>query len=153
MSLLLMASLASTASAEEVLPSKHLVSILEKATELELFSLDPATRNEKDGFHGYKVLGKTTVKDADTRKLLVAAFKKGVEEDTKVANCFIPRHGVRLKIDKTTVDLVICFECAVVHQYYDNNTGPGFAISKSPQPAFDKVLKDAGVPLPKPPEK
>jgi hypothetical protein len=45
------------------------------------------------------------------------------------------RHGIRFKID------------------YDDKLSPGFLVSKSPQPAFDNVLKDAGVPLPKPAEK
>jgi hypothetical protein len=151
--LVLIALLAPTARAEEQLPSAYLVSLLEKATELELFSLDPMDQNEKEGFHGYKILGKTAVKD-DTRKQLVAAFKKGVQDNKgTAANCFIPRHGVRFKIDKVTVDLVICFQCFQVRQYYDDKSGPGFLITDSPQPAFNKVLKDAGVPLPKGAEK
>ncbi len=152
--LVLLALLASTARAEEKDPGDYLVSLLDKATELEVFSLDPMARNEKDGFHGYKILGKTAVKDADTCKLLVTAFKKGVKENKgTAANCFIPRHGVRFKIDKVTVDLVICFQCFQVHQYYDDKSGPAFLITDSPQPAFNKVLKDAGVPLPKGAEK
>ena len=53
---------------------------LEKADRFELLSIDPDRQQEKtkDDFHGWKVLGKTQIKDADTRKKLVAALKKGV---------------------------------------------------------------------------
>jgi hypothetical protein len=145
-----------TAAAEEKDPADYLISLLDKATELELYSLDPSMRveKEKDGFHGYKVLGKTNVKDADTRQVLITAFAKGVKENKGIAaNCFIPRHGIRFKSGETTIDLVICFECFQVRQYSDGKAGPGFLITRSPQLIFNKVLKDAGVELPPEPEK
>jgi hypothetical protein len=128
--------------------------VLDKADSFELLSLEPSERKEaKGGFHGWKVLGKTEVKDADTRKDLVAALEKGVAENKgEVAKCFEPRHGIRATRDKKTVELVICFECLQVRGYVDNSdkNTDGFLTSKSPQPAFDKVLKGADVPLPEP---
>src|SRR5262245_35288502 len=52
--------------------------ILESADQLVLFSIDPRTEKEhpKDGFHGYKILGKTALK-GDKRKELVTALLKG----------------------------------------------------------------------------
>src|SRR5262245_10421401 len=57
--------------------------ILEKAEQIELLSIDPERPKEKpkDDFHGWKVLGRTVVKDAEVRKKLLAAFQKGVEEN------------------------------------------------------------------------
>jgi hypothetical protein len=127
---------------------------LEKAGQIELYSLDPDRGEEKpkDGFHGWKVLGQTTVKNADTLKALVAAFKKGVaENDGIVAGCFNPRHGIRVTHDGKTFDFVICFECYQVEVYIDGKKVKGFLVTRSPQKAFDKVLKDAGVPLPQKP--
>src|SRR5262249_56401493 len=100
------------------------VTYREKAKELELYSLARSERGVKDGFHGWKVLGSTTVKDAETVKKLAAAFKKGVEENNGiVAACFNPRHGIRLTHDGKTVDLVICFECFSVQEFVADKQG------------------------------
>src|SRR5262245_44881959 len=86
--------------------------VLEKADSYELLSLDPGVKGVKGGFHGWKVLGKTTVKDKKVRGQVLAALKKGVaDSDGRVAKCFIPRHGVRATHGGKTVELVICFEC------------------------------------------
>ena len=126
---------------------------LDKADTFELYSLDPGKGEAvKDGFHGWKVLGKTTVKDADTRKQIVAALAKGAEEnDGRAAKCFEPRHGIRVIRDGKTTDLVICFACLQVRTYQGDKDGAGFLTTASPQATFDKMLKAADVPLaPKP---
>jgi hypothetical protein len=58
---------------------------------------------------------------------------------------------MRLYDESTTIDLLICFQCNQVEIFVDGRNAPGFLIGSSPQPVFDKVLNDAGVPLPKPP--
>jgi hypothetical protein len=126
--------------------------VLEKADQFELLSLNPEEPKEKpkDGFHGWQVLGKTTVKDAETRKKLVAALGKGVKEnDGTVARCFNPRHGIRVTHDGKTADFVICFECFQVKAFAGDKL-QGFLVTNSPQPTFDTVLKEAKVPLPAP---
>src|SRR5262249_50651629 len=90
--------------------------LLDKAETFELYSLDPDRKGKaapvKDGFHGWKVLGKTEVKGKADRKRLNDALRLGVEDNFgMVAACFIPRHGIRLKGGGRTVDLVICFQC------------------------------------------
>jgi hypothetical protein len=125
---------------------------LEKAAEWELYSLDPEYLKEppKDGFHGWKVLGKTTVKDADTRKALLAALEKGAKDNDGVAaKCFDPRHGIRIKAGDQTIDLVICFACYQTKVFAGDKPTGGYLTTNSPQPALDKVLTDAKVPLPK----
>jgi hypothetical protein len=123
--------------------------ILDKATEYEIYSLDPSVEGVKDGFHGWKVLGKTTVKDAKRTDLL-KALAKGVDENKgEAAKCFIPRHGIRARDGDKTVDLVICFQCLQVYVYYDKSEKRDamFLTSRSPEESFDSVLKAAGVPL------
>ncbi len=138
---------------DDQLPGKKLPdkakTVLDKAETIEVYSLDPGDNNDPKGFHGWKVLGKTAVKDAAKRTELLGALEQGLAESQGGAKCFIPRHGVRATYDGQTVDLVICFECSWVYVYYGDKDGPHLTTSKSPQPAFDKVLKDAGVPLPK----
>ena len=78
----------------------------EKADSFDLYSLDPAA-GVGTGFHGWLVLGKTTLK-GDAAKTVRDAVEKGCKgSDGKQAKCFIPRHGIRVG----DLDLVICFEC------------------------------------------
>ncbi|HKA06571.1 MAG TPA: hypothetical protein VKD71_04890 [Gemmataceae bacterium] len=131
--------------------SDDLKTILEKADKFELLSLNPEYLKEKpaDGFHGWGVLGRTTVKDADVQKTLLAALEKGVEENKgEVARCFNPRHGIRVTHGDKTADFVICFECYQVKAFVGEEGKKDFLVTRSPQPAFDKVLTDAKVPLP-----
>jgi len=46
----------------------------EKATEFELYSLDPS-KEVKDGFHGWTILGKTAIKGEDVKKVREAVEK------------------------------------------------------------------------------
>jgi hypothetical protein len=141
---------AGSADKDNKLP-ESVLKVLQNATEFELYSIDFAHEDKgKTGFHDLKSVGKTTVKDADTRKKLVAEFVKGLEGEITPARCFNPRHGIRATHDGKTVDLVICFECAQFKLYEGKDGEPKtLLIGKGPEPAFDKVLKDAGVPKPK----
>jgi hypothetical protein len=129
---------------------------LENAERFELLSLNPnAQPNQRpnEQFHGWRILGSTVVKDAETRNDLVTALKKGVEENKGMAaNCFNPRHGIRVSRDGNTNDLVICFECLQV-LVYQNDKGEkpaGFLISDSTQSAeslFNRALMKQKIPL------
>jgi hypothetical protein len=138
-----------SAQEENIIPAA-VREALDKAEKVTLLSLDP---DEKAGvgapvqFHDWKVLGQTEVKDKAARAKLFAALVKGAaQKGLEPAKCFNPRHGLQLTHQGKTVELVICFECAQVRVY--GAGGRGFLISRSPQPTFDKILKDAGVPLP-----
>src|SRR5262245_51891493 len=126
--------------------------VLARAAAVEVWSLEPVREKDpdKESFHGWKVLGKTTVK-GDARKTLADALAKGLAEQVDGARCFIPRHGLRAVHEGVQVDLVICFECSWIHVYMDKAEKPDavVTVAKLVQPAFDKVLKDAHVPLPK----
>jgi hypothetical protein len=124
---------------------------LAAADRLELLSLDPDGPRDGQaagGFHGWKVLGRTSVEAAETRAKLMAALEQGARENTgTAAGCFNPRHGIRATRGGQTTDLVICFECFQVQVYAGDTRDGGFLTTRSPQPAFDQVLRDAGLPL------
>jgi hypothetical protein len=138
---------------------KDVKAALEKADQWELFSLDPSVLNiegepekypPKDAFQGWKVLGKTTIKDADKRKELLALLVKGAADDkAQGIRCFEPRHGIRMTIDGKTIDLVICFHCMQAYVYTGEKKMGYFLTGDAPQAALNKVLTDAKVPLPK----
>jgi hypothetical protein len=59
--------------------------------------------------------------------------------------CFDPRHAIRASIGAETVDLVICFDCSMIHVYSPDKTLVN--TNATAQPALDAALKQAGVPL------
>src|SRR5205814_561732 len=71
-------------AAENKLPAE-VQAILDKADKFELLSLDPTPEEQepKDAFHGYKVLGRTALKDADVRKKIVAALNSASMPDRR----------------------------------------------------------------------
>jgi hypothetical protein len=132
--------------------------LFDKAETFELFSLDPEPKHGKDGnvvdekedFHGWRVLGKTEVKKEAERKRLADALRLGAEDNFGIAaGCFNPRHGLRLKGGGKSVDLVICFECLQVEVFVNGESSKGFLTSGDPQKEFDAALKAAGINLPK----
>jgi hypothetical protein len=122
--------------------------ILDEAEEWELYSLFP-TQEEKglpERFQGWPVLGKTTVRDPETRKRLREALGRGTQRYHQWffgPACFYPRHGIHASHGGKSVDLAICFECSYVYQ----NSVMEFRTTDAPQPAFDAVLTNAGIPL------
>lgn len=125
---------------------------LHGATEIELISLMPDERRHDPArpgaFHGWEVLGRTTLKTADDREKLIHAFESGIEEsDGTVASCFAPRHGITVQHDGKRHEFVICFQCLSFQWFVDGNLENGLPITSSPQAAFDELLTRAGVKL------
>jgi len=127
-------------------------SALEDAETFQLYSLEPLAGLEAPmaEFHGWKVLGKTVITDTATRDQFITALRKGsVATDEAMANCFNPRHGIRVTSAGVTTDLVICFECLWVEVYRAGDRVGGFATKPYSEAVFDEVLIAAGVPLAK----
>jgi hypothetical protein len=146
---------AQIASRENKIPDQAR-EILEKATQFELLSIGsgPYTKNPPEDFHGWNVIGKTTVNDADARKQLVAAMEKGVEENKGDSmKCFDPRHGARVTHNGMTADFVICFQCFQAIVYVAGGKEQRFLITDSPAPVFNRTLRDAKIPLAREPGK
>ena len=140
-------------AAEDVVTAA--VAAMGHAGSYELLSLDPtrATTRPAAGerFHGWRVLGRTTVGDPAARARLTDALRAGLRgDDALQATCFNPRHGVRVTDGDKTYELVICFECGNALAV-ESARGRSFSVSPSPQPVFDDVLSAAGVPLAKAP--
>jgi hypothetical protein len=124
--------------------------ILDKVEQFDLYSLEPEpTKEQKAGkstkLHGWLILGKTTVKDARTRQGLLKALEKRSRRGG--AKCFDPRHAIRATHGGKTVDLLICFECSWIYVYEGGKHTSTLTVDGGVQPAFDKVLPAAKVPL------
>ncbi len=147
-----LASCPASARADNELP-KDVREAFNKATEFECYSLDPSRvlkKNDKDMyFHNWKVLGKTTLKGDDAKKVRAAIDKGRKNSDGSVALCFNPRHGVRILHGKKTYDLLICYECHSAMIFEGDQKIGEFLTAPGPEKSLNKVLQAANVPLPK----
>lgn len=153
--LLLIASALFGADGDKKLPDQA-KAILDNASEFELYALDPGQKQNKSdkeaALHGWRVLGKTQVKEVETRQKLVAAVEHDLANATVVANCFDPRHAIRATHEDQTVVLLICYKCRQMHVHIDGKYVADLVIATGSRPLLDKVLLDAEVPLTKPTE-
>ncbi len=122
----------------------------QKQKELERFAKELKLKPD-EGHHGYKILGSTELADARSRASAVAAITEAVRGfDGAVADCFEPRHSLRVvTANGTTYDFVACFECRQVYVYRDR-TRIGTAGMTGSQNRLDDLLIVGKVPLAKP---
>jgi hypothetical protein len=104
-------------------------------------------RDEKGGFHGRKVLGKTAVEGEKARRVLLDQILGSLrpsqrpERGVLVVN---PWHGLRVKRGAESVDLVIDFTWRGMTAHASGKRLGPFAISRDAQAGLDRLLKDAG---------
>jgi hypothetical protein len=130
-------------------------SILRATDQFELLSLYPYRRggadesNEVTHFHGYRILGKTIVTDAEKRDEFISALNRGIEKSkgTMSAACFDPRHGIHAMHSGRTADVLICFDCGYLSIHVNGDDSPLMHFSSMEQPLFDDVLRRANVKL------
>ena len=114
-----------------------------------LYSLDPHDVNRFEGklpensdksFHWMPILGSVEIIPLQEKTNLLGALAKGVRESEGLAaNCFDPRHGLKIVTKSATNDFVICFECLQV-QAYGLPSSNRFLTSGSPAATFNKIL-------------
>jgi hypothetical protein len=114
-----------------------------------LYSLNPNdhrrydrkfSENSDESFHWMPVLGHIEIASTQEKVNLLKAFSSGVREnDGMVANCFEPRHGIRIISETSTNDFVICFKCLSV-EVYGFNSSHGFLTSSTPDATFNSLL-------------
>lgn len=136
---------------QEELPAIIETALVE-GTEYELFSLgylgkEESKKQRKMG-HNY-ALGSTKIKSPELRQELTAAFLDAAYISIGSLTACEPtfRHGIRVKYQGSNFDLLICFECSKGAAVHNGEYLHSFQINKKPEPLFDKVLTEAGVPL------
>ena len=130
------------------------------AREVELLSLFPSSREEdaelwEERGHGklpqiggYAVIGSTTAQ-GEIRALALQAVFDGIDENGgAVAECFEPRHGIRVVHGGHRYEFVICFECLQIRVYEDDKQVESVLTSESPRGVFNAILRSRRVPLP-----
>lgn len=109
--------LATRAQAGALFAGAH--DLLEQADRFDLLYLHPEEQEPKAGvelFHGYRVLQAIPVsaKERFRKALICRAVYRSLADPGAPAFCFNPRHGIRARKGKRSLDVVICFECSQV---------------------------------------
>lgn len=135
---------------EDIPPTE--VSVLRQATAMEILSLDPAWPMNKEEqadpsrFHGHRIMGRATITDpAKMLELLNLVARSCHANDTTVAACFNPRHGVRVEVEGSIVDLQICFECLQIKVFRDGTKVHSGLLASTYEPIVSKFYRDAGL--------
>ena len=114
-------------------------------------NLGKVTEDQPKGevIDGYPTFGKVVITDLGQKRQVLSAIRRAVRNPQEGMGCFSPRHAVRAIKGGETVDLVICFHCHNYQHYQGGQlvSGETPPISSDPEPLFDKLLSDAGVPL------
>jgi hypothetical protein len=113
-----------------------------------------AARPAAEKLYDFPVLGKVEVTDRQQMREILTAFRRAIHNPPTGAACFWPRHAIRVVKGGETVDAVICFEChrCMLCRGGERPKDTGRMtehMSPDPEPLFDKILTDAGVPLAK----
>jgi hypothetical protein len=109
-------------------------------------------KSKGEYLYTFPVLGKVQVTDSRQKREVLTAIRRAMQKPPKPAHCFVPRHAVRAVKGGEIVDVVVCFECRTYFTYWGREPEGGRltpAIAPDPEPLFDKILTDAGVPLAK----
>lgn len=130
---------------------------LRDADRLEVLSLSPEWLSKEEAaaappgglFRGWAVLGRASLEGGERGRLRRALWW-GAASGLAAAMCFNPRHGIHAeKNGKTTVDVVICFECGQSRTFRAAEPGDGSSalIGGLFTGDFDRLLREHGVPL------
>lgn len=118
-----------------------------------LYSLEPYTENpEADRnwkgakFHGYNCLGQLPLTGLE-EQTAISEFKKAIPKDRQpMANCFDPRHALRVVSGGHTYDFLLCFQCAQLEVAEDDKELAVLCASGSAD-VLNGILKKAGIPV------
>lgn len=132
--------------AERLQIAKKLRAVKTRRAQIVLFSVnagDPRgyATNTARVFHGFPVLGRTEIREADEKTGLVSSLATAVEDfDAVPAYCFSPRHGLRIIRGATQSDFLICFKCQNMH-IYGFHGYTGCQLGAGPSGYYEQLLK------------
>jgi hypothetical protein len=118
-----------------------------KADSIEILKLYPrCTPSDRQGwfkryFHHYEILYSTVARGEQKTKL-VESLWQGMEDGPPVSMCFEPRHAMVAEVDGQLYELCICFSCAIVRGYLNDEPRCVFpSMDSSPRVLFNKTLQ------------
>jgi hypothetical protein len=118
-----------------------------------LYSLVPESRRNTNDMtlHGFKVLKHLTL-EGKQAAMASAAFESAISQGKNglQADCFNPRHALRIMVKDQTYDYLLCYECGALSVYRGNILMETVGAAGSPE-VLNLLLSEAKVPLSKSP--
>jgi hypothetical protein len=101
---------------------------------------------------GYGTFGSTVIEDGPMRKRVLREFREAWSDpNAGWATCFYPRHALRITggSDYYDTDILVCFQCDKFRARYPRYQGVTIEkrMSEKPRLLFNRLLRDAGVPI------
>ena len=123
---------------------------LGEATIYEVLALNPnrdPAASATSGFHGYQVLGRTSVDETADRATINRAVREWTRPEPGVAKgcVFMPRHGLHVVTANQAVDLVVCFACHDAQLYVDEAAAEQIWTTELPKQTLDRIIDAAGL--------
>lgn len=123
--------------------------LIASAELIEVLSLGGIDEGELAEFANCRVLGRTTVKDQNTLKVLAERLLIANEASSQGLLCIDGEYGLRVTSQGKTVDLMICFACGNVWATGPADcTGMGNICWTPIGRLLNKILQRDGIPLP-----
>jgi hypothetical protein len=116
-----------------VLPS-DLQHVLDSADSAVIYSLDPNGDPRKEpALHYVSILGRAKLNTAETHQAS-HAFNQAVRGwDNIMAECFNPRHALRIHANGHTYDYLLCYECHQIEVFVDDDLKVDMGAAGSPE--------------------
>ncbi len=139
------------------IPDQHSIWLLPEATRkllreaesIEVFSLGGIADEGYEGtFPNAIVLGSVTVESKRLRKQLVSRMLAANKYNLGGMMCLGAEYGVRVKVGEITLDFMYCFDCYKVFVSGHKDYAATGTTSPLPVPLLNKLLTNAGIPLP-----
>jgi hypothetical protein len=127
--------------------------VLQNSEKFIVYSLDPEQGEENpDGYHGWKILGSLEITDAELRRQIADTLIDGIQTSSGLfAQCFDPRHAIRVSRARSAYDFIICFHCMRAYIYEgDGEPMKRCSTNTAVEEMLNKILADAKIPLPRP---
>lgn len=123
--------------------------VLRRPEHVEIFSLGGL--GEHDGpFLGADSLGSVVIQSSRVRKRLMNRILLGNRYNIGGLMCLGAEYGVRVRAGEISLDLTFCFDCSQMWVAGPTGYAGGGTIAGYPVSLLNKILTQAGIPLPPP---
>jgi hypothetical protein len=137
---------------------KNAIDALSIGKDVILYSLDPGPGpfsppppfGPEGGLNGFKILGHVSLTDPKQRSVAVDALNAAIHaaDFRLMANCFFPRHAIRVTADGTSFDFMLCYQCRQMQLFEKGVLKAVIGIPDAPDP-LKKLLTEAKIPVAK----
>ena len=125
---------------------QNLFEIIESHNSIEFYTLEPSTKLDSgNSFHGFPVLDKKQLTEEKHVATIVNNLYESINKNEGlIAECFFPRHGLKIKNKNEEIDLVICFQCSHMRVYAKEETT---VLIEGGNKVFDQVARQLNMTL------